>query len=54
MANQSAFPTPPDLEGFWLWDKLHCPRPLTPLEHELLLLSTGEGFSALPRTMKCM
>ncbi len=45
MANQSAFPIPPDLEGFWLWDKLHCPRPLTPLEHELLLLSTGEGFS---------
>jgi pyruvate,water dikinase len=33
------------VEGFWLWDRLHCPRPLTPLEHELLLVSTGEGFS---------
>jgi phosphohistidine swiveling domain-containing protein len=44
-AAQTDFPIPPDVEGFWLWDRLHCPRPLTPLEHELLLISTGEGFS---------
>ena len=44
-AGQNDFPIPPDIEGFWLWDKLHCPRPLTPLEHELLLQSTGTGFS---------
>ena len=43
--NPSEFPLPPDLEGFWQWDKLHCPRPLAPLEHELLLESTSEGFS---------
>ena len=35
------FPIPADLEGFWQWDQLHCPRPLTRLEHELLLASTG-------------
>jgi phosphohistidine swiveling domain-containing protein len=39
------FPIPADLEGFWQWDQLHCPRPLTYLEHELLLASTGYGFS---------
>jgi phosphohistidine swiveling domain-containing protein len=39
------FPIPADLEGFWQWDQLHCPRPLTVLEHELLLASTGYGFS---------
>jgi pyruvate,water dikinase len=39
------FPIPADLEGFWQWDQLHCPRPLTVLEHELLLASTGWGFS---------
>jgi rifampicin phosphotransferase len=39
------FPIPADLEGFWQWDQLHCPRPLTVLEHELLLESTGYGFS---------
>jgi rifampicin phosphotransferase len=39
------FPIPADLEGFWQWDQLHCPRPMTVLEHELLLASTGWGFS---------
>lgn len=39
------FPIPADLEGFWQWDQLHCPRPLTILEHELLHASTGWGFS---------
>lgn len=40
------FPIAPELEGyFWQWDRLHCPRTLTPLEHELLLESTGEGFT---------
>src|SRR5579872_108352 len=39
------FPIPADLEGFWQWDQLHCPRPLTVLEHELLHSSTGYGFS---------
>lgn len=41
------FPIPSELVGnhFWLWDRLHCPRPLTPLEHELLTRSTGAGFT---------
>jgi rifampicin phosphotransferase len=39
------FPIPEDLVGFWQWDQLHCPRALTVLEHELLLASTGWGFS---------
>jgi pyruvate,water dikinase len=39
------FPIPADTQGFWQWDKLHCPRPLTRLEHEVLLASTGYGFS---------
>ena len=45
MANATDFPIPADLEGFWIWDRLHCPRPLTPLEHELLVKSTGTGFT---------
>src|SRR4029078_4160753 len=39
------FPIPADLAGFWECEHLHCPRPLTYLEHELLLASTGYGFS---------
>ena len=42
---QTDFPIPEDVEGFWLWDRLHCPRPLAPLEHELLLGATAYGFS---------
>jgi phosphohistidine swiveling domain-containing protein len=46
MANQATdFPLSPDLEGFFIWDRLHCPRPLAPLEHQLLVVSTGIGFS---------
>lgn len=47
MANQATtdFPIPPHLTGFFIWDRLHCPRPLTPLEHQLLVESTGIGFS---------
>src|SRR6516162_2566307 len=44
-ATTNDFPIPEDLEGFWQWDQLHCPRPLTVLEHELLHSSTGWGFS---------
>jgi pyruvate,water dikinase len=46
VANQATdFPIPADLEGFWIWDRLHCPRTLAPLEHELLVGSTGIGFT---------
>jgi hypothetical protein len=46
VANQATdFPIPADLEGFWIWDRLHCPRTLAPLEHELLVGSTGTGFT---------
>ena len=46
MTTQNDFPIAPEFEGFfWQWDKLHAPRPLTPLEHELLLETTGAGFT---------
>jgi rifampicin phosphotransferase len=38
------FPIPEDVTGFWQWDKLHAPRPLPPLDQELIT-STGEGFT---------
>src|SRR2546430_11559745 len=36
------FPIPPDLEGFWTWEKGHFPRPATPLTHERLLNTLDE------------
>ena len=40
------FPLPPALqEGFWQWDKMHCPRAQTPLTEEIFLSGVSRGFS---------
>jgi hypothetical protein len=39
------FPIPPDVEGFWAWEKGHFPRPATPLTQEVLYGAITEGFS---------
>jgi phosphohistidine swiveling domain-containing protein len=46
MANPtvSNFPIPTDLVGHWVWEKLHCPRPVTPLEQDVLVRASLEGF----------
>ena len=48
MTDQTAldFPVPADIEGFWVWEKLHCPRPVAPLEQDLLVRACAEGFNA--------
>jgi len=43
------FPVPADLAGFWMFDQVHGPRPLTPLSQELLLPALTEGFCAALR-----
>jgi hypothetical protein len=44
-ANPIEFPVSPDVEGFWQWDKMHCPRPQTPATEEAFLSAISEGFS---------
>ena len=39
------FPLPPDIEGFWSWEKGHFPRPATPLTQEILYRALTDGFS---------
>ena len=48
MATQPVFdfPVPSDLEGFWVWEKLHCPRPVAPLEQDLLVSACAQGFNS--------
>src|SRR5438552_10381241 len=41
-----AFPVPADLDGFWMFDQVHAPRPLTPLSQEVFLGALTEGFCA--------
>ena len=40
-----AFPSPQEIEGYWDWDKIHAPRPLTPLAGDAVVMSMGEGFT---------
>ena len=39
------FPIPADVQGFWSWDRIHCPHPTHPLEQELMLEGTAAGFT---------
>ncbi len=47
------FPIPPDVEGFWAWEKGHFPRPATPLTQELLYRAMTDGFSAAMQEWGC-
>ena len=40
------FPVPADIEGFWMLDAVHAPRPVTPLSDEILVSALGDGFCA--------
>jgi len=39
------FPTPEQIDGSWDWDKIHAPRPLTPLAGDAIVMSMAEGFT---------
>lgn len=39
------FPRPDEIEGFWAWDKIHAPRPLTPLAGSTIPMALAEGFT---------
>jgi pyruvate,water dikinase len=40
-----AFPSPEEIEGYWDWDKIHAPRPLTPLAGDAVVMGMSEGFT---------
>jgi pyruvate,water dikinase len=39
------FPQPNEIAGYWDWDKIHAPKPLTPLAGDAIVNSMGEGFT---------
>ena len=47
------FPIPPDVEGFWAWEKGHFPRPATPLTQEVLYGAITDGFSGAMEVWAC-
>ncbi len=46
LADTGEFPIPTDLNGFWQFDRVHAPRPLTPLSQDVLLPAFGAGMTA--------
>ncbi len=40
-----AFPAPGQIEGFWSFDKMHAPRPVTPLSGQLIIPGLSRGFT---------
>jgi phosphohistidine swiveling domain-containing protein len=39
------FPEPYEIAGYWDWDKIHAPKPLTLLAGDAVVNSMGEGFT---------
>ncbi|HEU0169679.1 MAG TPA: hypothetical protein VFS62_18040, partial [Chloroflexota bacterium] len=39
------FPKTEEVEGLWVWDKFHAPRPIAPLSDDLVWITLGEGFT---------
>ena len=53
------FPSRDEIEGYWDWDKIHAPRPLTPLAGDAVVMAMGDGFTiaqhdfGTPLSLKC-
>jgi pyruvate,water dikinase len=41
----SEYPSADKVEGFWAWDKIHAPRPITPLSADMIAATLAEGFT---------
>ena len=57
---QDGFPSEGEIEGYWDWDKIHAPRPLTPLAGDAIVMSMAEGFTIAqhgfgsPLALRCL
>jgi phosphohistidine swiveling domain-containing protein len=47
------FPGPDEIEGFWSLDKMHAPRPVTPLSFDLVVHPLAEGFTKAQAEYDC-
>ncbi|MGH9213559.1 MAG: PEP-utilizing enzyme [Acidimicrobiales bacterium] len=47
------FPGPDEIEGFWALDKMHAPRPVTPLSFDLVVYTLAEGFTKAQSEYDC-
>jgi phosphohistidine swiveling domain-containing protein len=53
MNDETTFPDPDEIEGFWALDKMHAPRPVTPLSFDLVVRTLAEGFTKAQEEYDC-
>jgi rifampicin phosphotransferase len=51
--DEVVFPSPDEIEGFWALDKMHAPRPITPLSFDLIVRTLAEGFTKAQEEYDC-
>ncbi|HZM40933.1 MAG TPA: hypothetical protein VFB94_17560, partial [Acidimicrobiales bacterium] len=51
--DEITFPGPEEIEGFWNLDKMHAPRPVTPLSFDLVVRTLAEGFTKAQAEYDC-
>jgi phosphohistidine swiveling domain-containing protein len=47
------FPEPDEIEGFWAFDKMHSPRPFSPLSQDLVMTTIARGFTRAQAEYDC-
>jgi pyruvate,water dikinase len=52
-SDEVVFPGPDEIEGFWALDKMHAPRPVTPLSFDLVVRTLSEGFTKAQAEYDC-
>lgn len=52
-SDEIVFPGPDEIEGFWALDKMHAPRPVTPLSFDLVVYTLAEGFTKAQAEYDC-
>ena len=51
--SEVVFPAPDEIEGYWALDKMHAPRPITPLSFDLVVHTLAEGFTKAQAEYDC-
>jgi phosphohistidine swiveling domain-containing protein len=51
--DEVVFPAQDEIDGFWNLDKMHAPRPVTPLSFDLIVRTLAEGFTKAHEDYDC-
>ena len=52
-SREVVFPGPDEIEGFWAFDKMHAPRPISRLSFDLVVTTLSEGFTKAQAEYDC-